>query len=209
MTRRLTKPDRELWDRLKPDGEAASQRQPGCEVRRTNADCPAAKAPKPASARKGAETAPAVAFHAAPNRKRLPRRRSRRFEEKTLRRLGRALVEVDAKIDLHGMRQERADAALAAFLRHAQARGDRIVLVVTGKGKRGAGEAAACCVRWCRDGLPGRICASSSSASRKLAAGMAARARSMSASGGGERRVFAPLRADGDSGRHPRRNSPT
>ena len=32
------------------------------------------------------------------------------------------------------MRQDRADAALTAFLRSAQARGNRIVLVVTGKG---------------------------------------------------------------------------
>jgi DNA-nicking Smr family endonuclease len=35
------------------------------------------------------------------------------------------------------MRQERAHSALTAFLRRAQARGDRIVLVVTGKGATG------------------------------------------------------------------------
>jgi DNA-nicking Smr family endonuclease len=51
-----------------------------------------------------------------------------------LRRLARGLADVDARIDLHGMRQERAFAALSAFLRHAQARGARVALVITGKG---------------------------------------------------------------------------
>ena len=35
------------------------------------------------------------------------------------------------------MRQERAFAVLVSFLRHAQARGARIVLVITGKGREG------------------------------------------------------------------------
>jgi DNA-nicking Smr family endonuclease len=59
------------------------------------------------------------------------------MEEKTRRKLGRGLVEIDAKIDLHGMRQERAHDALVGFLRHAQSQGHRIVIVVTGKGKAG------------------------------------------------------------------------
>ena len=59
------------------------------------------------------------------------------FEEKTLRRLSRGLLGIDDKIDLHGMRQERAHAALGAFLRRSQTRGDRVVLVVTGKGASG------------------------------------------------------------------------
>jgi DNA-nicking Smr family endonuclease len=56
------------------------------------------------------------------------------LEPRTRRRLARRLAEVDARLDLHGMRQERAYAALATFLRQAQLRGARIVLVVTGKG---------------------------------------------------------------------------
>lgn len=42
--------------------------------------------------------------------------------------------DVDARIDLHGMRQREAHRALSAFLISAQARGDRHVLVITGKG---------------------------------------------------------------------------
>jgi DNA-nicking Smr family endonuclease len=56
------------------------------------------------------------------------------LEERTRRRLARRLAEVGARLDLHGMRQERAFALLQTFLRQAQARGHRIVLVVTGKG---------------------------------------------------------------------------
>lgn len=39
-----------------------------------------------------------------------------------------------ARIDLHGMRQVEAHAALSRFLRRAHAQGRRIVLVITGKG---------------------------------------------------------------------------
>ena len=41
----------------------------------------------------------------------------------------------DARLDLHGMTENAAHRALATFLRGAQARGLRLLLVVTGKGK--------------------------------------------------------------------------
>ena len=60
---------------------------------------------------------------------------ARREKQKLVR--GRAAI--DARLDLHGMTQAQAHAALARFLRHAQADGARFVLVITGKGAR-AGE---------------------------------------------------------------------
>jgi DNA-nicking Smr family endonuclease len=51
--------------------------------------------------------------------------------------LARGLKPIDARIDLHGMTQDRAHAALAHFLRRAQHNGARVVLVITGKGARG------------------------------------------------------------------------
>jgi len=42
--------------------------------------------------------------------------------------------EIDARIDLHGMRQREAHHVLSGFLHSAQARGHRHVLVITGKG---------------------------------------------------------------------------
>ncbi len=77
------------------------------------------------------------------------------FEEKTVRRLGRGLVDIDARIDLHGMRQERAHAALASFLRRQQASGAKIVLVVTGKGRatsEGRGVLRESVPRWLAEG---------------------------------------------------------
>lgn len=55
----------------------------------------------------------------------------------------RGRVQIERRIDLHGMTQAVAHAALRGFLRQAQADDLRLVLVVTGKGERlrfGAGE---------------------------------------------------------------------
>ncbi len=50
--------------------------------------------------------------------------------------LARGRLDIDARIDLHGMTQARAHAALVHFLRRAQADGAKFVLVITGKGAR-------------------------------------------------------------------------
>jgi DNA-nicking Smr family endonuclease len=60
------------------------------------------------------------------------------IERKTLHRLRRGARAVDAVIDLHGLRQTEAHAALFGFLRRCQAAGHGIVLIVTGKGGAGA-----------------------------------------------------------------------
>lgn len=56
------------------------------------------------------------------------------FDRKEARRLGSGRTSVDARIDLHGMRQREAHGSLKAFLARAQAQGYRHVLVITGKG---------------------------------------------------------------------------
>jgi len=56
------------------------------------------------------------------------------IEPRMKRRLMRGQIEIDARIDLHGMRQDEARAALNRFLPARAARGDRTVLVITGKG---------------------------------------------------------------------------
>lgn len=57
-----------------------------------------------------------------------------------VRRIVRNPEAIDARIDLHGMRQREAYPALKGFLRAGQARGHRLVLVITGKGAGGARE---------------------------------------------------------------------
>ena len=49
-------------------------------------------------------------------------------------RLRRGMLEPDAKLDLHGMTEAAAYRALSGFLMGAQQRGNRLILVVTGKG---------------------------------------------------------------------------
>jgi DNA-nicking Smr family endonuclease len=60
------------------------------------------------------------------------------FDRRTLSRISRGTVAIDARIDLHGLTQEAAQARLHRFLADAQASGAKLVLVITGKGKPGA-----------------------------------------------------------------------
>jgi DNA-nicking Smr family endonuclease len=60
------------------------------------------------------------------------------FDRKKAKKIRAGRIEIDARIDLHGMRQDEAHAALRAFLHRTQARGLRWVLVITGKGRSGA-----------------------------------------------------------------------
>jgi DNA-nicking Smr family endonuclease len=52
----------------------------------------------------------------------------------------RGRIEIDARLDLHGMTQTRAHRALFGFLQRAHADGQTFVLVITGKGKVGGPE---------------------------------------------------------------------
>ena len=57
------------------------------------------------------------------------------IDRKTRQRLASGKLAIDDRIDLHGMTQGRAHTALRGFLASAQARGCKMVLVITGKGK--------------------------------------------------------------------------
>lgn len=63
-----------------------------------------------------------------------PERVPASFDERQARRLASGRTQVDARIDLHGMRQAEARQALRRFLFNAMAKGHRTVLVITGKG---------------------------------------------------------------------------
>ncbi len=56
------------------------------------------------------------------------------FDRRLKQRVARGREPIDARIDLHGMTQAQAHAALLRFLHRAQADGIKTVLVVTGKG---------------------------------------------------------------------------
>jgi DNA-nicking Smr family endonuclease len=56
------------------------------------------------------------------------------IERRLKRELARGRGAIDAALDLHGLTQAEAHHALRGFLRHSQARGARLVIIVTGKG---------------------------------------------------------------------------
>jgi DNA-nicking Smr family endonuclease len=56
------------------------------------------------------------------------------FDRRQARRIATGKLEIEARIDLHGLRQSDAAVRLRAFLFDAHARGLKTVLVITGKG---------------------------------------------------------------------------
>ena len=117
--------DAELWARVARSAKpiAKGRIAPTVEPPKPHAKSPAQEpstapvkpAPKPA-----AKPAPAA--------------RSEALNRQTARQLERGKLPVEARLDLHGMRQRAAHAALRRFLKSAQGKGYRHVLVITGKG---------------------------------------------------------------------------
>ena len=64
------------------------------------------------------------------------------IEPRLRRKLRRGQVALDGIIDLHGMRQDEARVALYRFIKARADRGDRTVLVITGKGLKKMGDDA-------------------------------------------------------------------
>ena len=69
-------------------------------------------------------------------------------DRRTDERLRRGRLDLEARIDLHGMTQAEAHGALTGFLLHCWKDQRRTVLVITGKGKRGDGVLRAAVPRW-------------------------------------------------------------
>ena len=63
--------------------------------------------------------------------------RSNDIDARTLQRLKRGQIKIEARLDLHGMNRHQAYDALYPFLSQAQNTGKRCVLVITGKGQKG------------------------------------------------------------------------
>lgn len=63
------------------------------------------------------------------------------MDKRTAQRFKRGDMQVDGRIDLHGLTLDQAHGALSGFIRRSHARGARCVIVVTGKGgERGVGK---------------------------------------------------------------------
>jgi DNA-nicking Smr family endonuclease len=75
------------------------------------------------------------------------------LDENELRKVRSGRAAISARLDLHGLRQHEAHAALRAFLYRAQANGAKWALVITGKGSRSPrGSASFAGISWGRQG---------------------------------------------------------
>jgi DNA-nicking Smr family endonuclease len=57
------------------------------------------------------------------------------FDRKHVKKIVAGRIEIEGRLDLHGLRESEAHMRLRGFLRQAQAMGKRTVLVITGKGR--------------------------------------------------------------------------
>ncbi len=93
------------------------------------------------------------------------------LDRRTQTRMRRGQIDIEARIDLHGMTQNQAHAALGYFLHGSQAAGRRSVLVITGKGrgKDGGGEGVLreAVPRWLNEGANRRMVRAFSHAATK------------------------------------------
>jgi DNA-nicking Smr family endonuclease len=133
----LSEEERELWDWAARDLKPLKVKRPRVTAAPSASSIPAkpppervdvkaiAKAerarPAPALTKAGRAPAPAVPPLADVDRRKV-------------RKVGSGRVEIEARIDLHGMTQSEAHPALRRFLLRAHAQGRRWVLVITGKG---------------------------------------------------------------------------
>lgn len=122
--------DAELWARIA---------RSAVPLKKKNRVTPLAAPRKPAPPKKTPSAQPAT----KPAPKSLPKSvakppppsaRDAALDRTTVRKLETGRLGVDARLDLHGMRQRDAHAALRRFLKGAQGKGHRHVLVITGKG---------------------------------------------------------------------------
>lgn len=79
------------------------------------------------------------------------------IDRRTDEKLRRGRMDIDARIDLHGMGQTEAYASLRGFLLAGYGQGLRCVLVITGKGREGRGVLREKMPEWLREGDMGGV----------------------------------------------------
>ena len=121
--------DTALWARVV---ETARPLQKGRVAAKVPPVKPKPPAPKPAQAADAGQVMQPPKVPVRPKPAPLPRVTS--LDRGTARKLETGRLLVEARLDLHGMRARDAHVALKRFLREAQGRGYRNVLVITGKG---------------------------------------------------------------------------
>ncbi len=137
MVRRTLTPDeRRLWSRV---ARTLNRTNPAAARAAAEPEPAAPPAKTPPKFVKPARPAPQPPAPPTSSPRPHPSAAPHELEPRRHRRLARERDPIDARIDLHGLGRFQAQDVLTAFLLEAHARGHRAVLVVTGKGSRGAG----------------------------------------------------------------------
>jgi len=99
--------------------------------------------PEPAPGEPAAVKQPTAAPSSAASAAKTPvadRRQIHHLDRVTQKKISKGRLALEARIDLHGLRQDEAYGLLLSFLNRAHASGIRYVLVITGKGRSSASD---------------------------------------------------------------------
>ncbi|MBC7137474.1 MAG: Smr/MutS family protein [Defluviimonas sp.] len=152
MSRRprgLRPDERELWQRIaasaqplhpaRPSAARPSAAEPAAPHQVPQVDAPKKKARPEVQDFRIGQSAPDLAFRMdlAPSVADRLAAAPVRMDHKAHRNMTRGRLEPEARIDLHGMTLAEAHPELIHFIMRSHAAGRRLVLVITGKGRRG------------------------------------------------------------------------
>jgi len=138
MTKRgLTSEDIQIWQQITRRIERLSPEKPAPKIQPAKA-APIKKQVKtdvdPIKAFKIGEKAKPISQK--PSISVLPADRSPNMDRKNFQRLMKGKFEIEATLDLHGMTADQAKMQLISFISRSHKSGYRMILVITGKGKR-------------------------------------------------------------------------
>jgi DNA-nicking Smr family endonuclease len=141
--RTLTPAERALWSEvartatpLHPEPPEAPAEVPAPPIPVSTPVPPPGPPPPPRRLRPAPPERPRVTLDLAPDPS-APARPHPHMDRRSFERLRRGKLTPDARLDLHGMTSERAHSMLVGFVLDAHARGLRLLLVITGKGRPG------------------------------------------------------------------------
>ncbi len=151
--RRSSGDDSELWRAVTSEVTPLRGRKRRAKVpaKQTSSDAPKRTGTEPVAtspAQDAAGDVPAAAQPSAPSFAPLSPDTAPGVDKRTIARLRRGQLPIDARIDLHGLSQWEAHRELADFLQDARDDQRRTVLVITGKGEGGQGVLREAVPRW-------------------------------------------------------------
>ncbi len=114
--------DKNLWNLMTQDVKPLHPEKPSAQKPESQSKSSKTATPKPQKLKDPIPQTRAVV------------EKSREIDKNTKDKLVKGKLKIEKRIDLHGMRQEEAFQSLKKFVESAHSSGNRLVLVITGKG---------------------------------------------------------------------------